>query len=229
MPLILLAGRSTALRSRPGTPRRSDGSSTSAGPADDPLYSLWVFIATTGLRRGEALGLRWSDVDLDAGRARIMHTLGSIGWQVVAGQPKTAAGRRPIALDPITVDVLRDHRKRMLEQRLLVGAGFVDQDYVFCEPDGNPLHPERVYQAFKRRVRKHAFPYLVATWPSAHVGHHRARQRRPPPGRARAARARAHLGHPADVLTCAADDARRRRGAGREPSTSGALARTLQE
>jgi hypothetical protein len=49
----------------------------------------------------------------------------------------------------------------MLEQRLLVGAGFVDQDYVFCEPDGRPLHPERVYQAFKRRVRKRQVPYLL--------------------------------------------------------------------
>jgi integrase len=104
--------------------------------------------------------LHWSDVDLDAGRARITHTLGSISWQVVAGQPKTSAGRRPITLDPITVGVLRDHRKRMLDQRPLVGAGFVDQDFVFCEPDASPLHPERVYQSFRRRVRKHAFPYL---------------------------------------------------------------------
>ena len=48
----------------------------------------------------------------------------------------------------------------MLEQRLLVGSGFVDQDFVFCEPDGSPLHPERVYQAFKRRVHKHDFPTL---------------------------------------------------------------------
>ncbi len=128
--------------------------------ADDPLYSSWVFLATTGLRRGEALGLHWSDLDLDAGRARITHTLGSISWHVVAGQPKTAAGRRPIALDPITIGVLRDHRKRMLEQRLLVGTAFVDQDFVFCEPDGNPLHPERVYQAFKRRVRTYDVPYL---------------------------------------------------------------------
>ena len=126
----------------------------------DRFYPLWVFIATTGLRRGEALGLRWSDVDLESGRARITHTIGAIGWTVVAGQPKTAAGRRPIALDPATVAVLREHRRRMLEQRLLVGAGFVDQDYVFCEPDGSPLHPERVYQAFKRRVHKYDLPAL---------------------------------------------------------------------
>ena len=128
--------------------------------ANDPLYPLWVFLATTGLRRGEALGLHWTDVDLAAGRVGITHTLGSIRWKLVAGQPKTSAGRRPIALDPTTASVLRDHRRRMLEQRLLVGAGFVDQDYVFCEPDGSPLHPERVYQAFKRRVRKYQMPYL---------------------------------------------------------------------
>ena len=48
----------------------------------------------------------------------------------------------------------------MLEQRLLVRAGFVDQDYVCCEPDGRALYPERVYQAFKRRVRTHQVPDL---------------------------------------------------------------------
>jgi integrase len=126
----------------------------------DPLYPLWAFLATTGLRRGEALGLHWSDVDLPAARVRITSTLGSIKWKVVAGQPKTSAGRRPIALDPVTVSVLREHRRQMLEQRLLVGAGFTDHDYVFCEPDGAPLHPERVYQAFKRRVGKHGVSYL---------------------------------------------------------------------
>lgn len=127
---------------------------------DDALHVLWVVLATTGLRRGEALGLRWHDVDLDTARARVTQTVTAIGWEVHYGQPKTAAGRRPVALDPATVSLLREYRKRMLEQRLLVGDGFVDQGLVFCQPDGSPLHPERVYQAFKRALRRHELPNI---------------------------------------------------------------------
>ena len=75
----------------------------------DDLSPLWMLLATTGLRRGEALGLRWSDIDLDNGRAHVTQTMIAIGWQVYVGQPKTQAGRRPVALDPLTVEVLRRH------------------------------------------------------------------------------------------------------------------------
>ena len=78
---------------------------------DDELSALWMLIAATGPRRGEALRLRWSDVDLDTGRAQINQTVIAIGWNVHVGQPKTQAGRRPIALDPATIEVLRKHRR----------------------------------------------------------------------------------------------------------------------
>jgi integrase len=113
--------------------------------AGDELFPLWFFLATTGTRRGEALGLRWNDTDLDTKKVKIIQTVMSVGWEIHYGQPKTAAGRRPIVLDPGTVEVLRTHRTKMLEQRLLVGPGFVDQDLVFCQPDRSPYHPERVY------------------------------------------------------------------------------------
>ena len=125
---------------------------------DDELHTLWVLLATTGLRRGEALGLRWNDVDLDTSRLRVKQTVTAIGWEIHFGQPKTAAGRRPIALDPMTLAIAREHQKQMIERRLLVGDGFVDHGLVFCHPDGSPLHPERVYQAFKRALRRHALP-----------------------------------------------------------------------
>ena len=108
--------------------------------------------------RGEALGLRWPDSDLDTLRVRITQTLTSIAWTIHFSQPKTAAGPRPIALDPMTVSLLREHRKRMVEQRLIAGDGFVNRGLVFCLPDGSPHHPERVYQAFKRALKKGDHP-----------------------------------------------------------------------
>ena len=59
----------------------------------DELSALWILLATTGLRRGEALGLRWSDIDLDHGRAQITQTVTAIGWQIHIGQPKTGSTR----------------------------------------------------------------------------------------------------------------------------------------
>ena len=67
---------------------------------DDRLYGFWLLIATTGLRRGEALGLRWGDVDLDAGRAAIRQTLSSVGGRLAFSTPKTAKSRRSVTLDP---------------------------------------------------------------------------------------------------------------------------------
>jgi integrase len=127
----------------------------------DRLYPLWVLLATTGMRRGEALGLRWSDVDLEAGRLRIVQTIVQVRSTVTVGEPKTARGRRPIALDAGTSAVLREHRKRSLEFRMLVGPDFGDQDLVFHHPDGACLKPEAVSAAFVRRVRKIGLPRLT--------------------------------------------------------------------
>ena len=64
---------------------------------DDVEWPLWILLSTTGLRRGEALRLSWSDVDLDLGRAQVLQTVVAIGWQIHFGQPKTQAGKRPVA------------------------------------------------------------------------------------------------------------------------------------
>ncbi|TPW12435.1 MAG: site-specific recombinase XerD, partial [Acidimicrobiaceae bacterium] len=125
----------------------------------DELSPLWILLATTGLRRGEALGLRWSDIDLDNGRAHITQTMIAIGWQVYVGQPKTQAGRRPVALDPLTVDVLRRHLGASARAST-PGDGAAARGLVFCGPDGEPLHPERVYQAFRRTLIRHKMPTI---------------------------------------------------------------------
>jgi integrase len=129
--------------------------------AEDRHHALWVLLATTGMRRGEALGLRWGDVDLDAGRARIVQTITQTRNVVSVGEPKTARGRRPISLDPATVAVLRAHRHRMLQERLLVGSDFDDLGLVFHQPDGNWLRPNAVSEVFLRRIRRYGLPRLT--------------------------------------------------------------------
>lgn len=89
----------------------------------DRLYPLWVLLATTGMRRGEALGLRWNDVDLTTGRipVRVVQTVIQIGGRVSIGELKTLRGRRSVKLDTATVATVRAHPHRMNQERLVVG------------------------------------------------------------------------------------------------------------
>jgi integrase len=67
---------------------------------NDRLYAAWLLLATTGMRRGEVAGLRWVDVDLDAGRVSPRRPRVVVNYGVVVSEPKTAKGRRSLALDP---------------------------------------------------------------------------------------------------------------------------------
>jgi len=143
--------------------------------ADDRYYAAWVLLSTTGMRRGEALGLRWSDLDFDARRASIRQTVIAVNHEVLFGTPKTAKGRRFIELDAGTVAALRAHRQRQLEERLLIGSGWRDLDLVFCKPTGEPLHPERFSRDFAKRVERGGFSRirlhdLRHTWATLALG-----------------------------------------------------------
>jgi len=127
----------------------------------DRLHPLWVLLATTGMRRGEVIGLRWSDVDLDAGRVRVVQTITQTRSKVTVGEPKTSSGRRSVALDAATVAVLRDHRKAMLEERMLVGPDFSDEGLVFHHSDGSCLRPDAVSAMFVRRVEQYGLSRLT--------------------------------------------------------------------
>src|SRR5690606_21143177 len=134
---------------------------TRSRESGDRLHALWVLLATTGMRRGEAIGLRWKDVDLDKGRLSVVQTITQTRSKVTIGEPKTARGRRSIALDDATVGVLREHRKSMLEERLLVGPDFSDEGLVFHHPDGSCLRPDAVSAEFVRRVSQYGLPRLT--------------------------------------------------------------------
>ena len=121
------------------------------GDRHEAAYRL---IASTGMRRGEALGLRWSDVDLGAGRVTICRTLSVIDNEFVWSQPKTARSRRSVSLDPETVATLKAHRARQLEGRIAAGDVWNDADLVFCDQLGGALHPDRFTRAFGSAARR---------------------------------------------------------------------------
>ena len=112
----------------------------------------------TGMRRGEVCGLRWSDVDLDAGLVSVRQRRATIGERVVVGEVKTARSRRMLDIAPVTVAVLRAHRRHQVQERLLLGSGCHDTGYVFTDPQGDPLHPNVVSKVFARLVKRSGLP-----------------------------------------------------------------------
>jgi integrase len=135
----------------------------------DPLHAPVLLAATTGMRRGEVLGLRWRDTDLDAGRVAVRQTLAAVrdvdadpgdpGRRLLLfGEPKTAKGRRTVPLPAQTVAALRAHRKTQAADRLKVGPDYRDQDLVFAEPDGSPVHPDKFRKRFETRIGRSGLP-----------------------------------------------------------------------
>ena len=127
---------------------------------DDELYSLWHTLAMTGTRRGEGLGLRWEDVDFETARLAVRRALIPSGRDVVVSEPKTARGRRSIALDPETVAVLKAQAARQLEHQADWQEGWCDSGYVFTAEDGQYLNPEAVTRWFRQAVRKSMLPKI---------------------------------------------------------------------
>jgi integrase len=111
-----------------------------------PVYLL---AATTGMRRGEVLGLRWRDVDLQKCTLTVTQSLVGNRREFYFQAPKTTAGLRTITLDVETVTALKSHRIATLSQ-----------DLVFCEEDGAPLNPTAVSAAFQDAVRLSGLPRI---------------------------------------------------------------------
>ena len=123
------------------------------------------------MRRGEALALRWADVDLETKRVAVSQSLTSAAGTLSFSPPKTAKSRRSITLDPATVAALRTHRKLQLEERLAWGRGYEDSDLVFARENGSPIRPDSASRRFvelaraagARRIRVHDLRHTYAT------------------------------------------------------------------
>lgn len=126
--------------------------------AGERLYALFHLIALRGLRRGEACGLHWTDVDLINGTITIRWQITQLGWATELDSPKTDASEDTVVLDDATVAVLRAHRRRQLEERLAAGPGWIDTGLVFTTPTGQALHPANVTDHFKFLTKQAGLP-----------------------------------------------------------------------
>lgn len=117
---------------------------------DHRLSALWTLLSTTGMRRGEAAGLAWGDVNLDGGRLTIRRSRVVVNHQVVDSSTKTDSSARTIGLDPATVRALRSHRARQSADRLAWGPEYHSSELVFTLENGEPLHPDLITRTFKR-------------------------------------------------------------------------------
>lgn len=122
---------------------------------DSRLYALYHLVAFRGLRRGEVVGVAWSEVDLDEAVLTVRDLLDE---DLDPDDPKSEAGVRTISLDSETVKVLRAWRKRQSEERLRAGELWVNTGLVFTREDGSKLRDEGVSQQFETLARGAGLP-----------------------------------------------------------------------
>lgn len=123
------------------------------------LYAFYYLALSTGMRRGELLGLKWEDVDLDRGVIMVRRTLvrHEDGF-TVEEEPKTASSRRSIHISPQTIEVLKQHRTKQKEELLRIGM--TNPEYVFLSVAGKFIEPSYVRKIFRSLIKRAGVPLI---------------------------------------------------------------------
>lgn len=128
---------------------------------DERLHGLYAVAVSTGLRLGECLGLKWSDIDFEGRRLFIRRSLQRVSGQgLILTEPKTKKSRRTVKLSQQATHALRGHRLRQIEERLAAGSEWNENDLVFATEIGTPLDPGAVSRSFKRSLQRHGLPII---------------------------------------------------------------------
>src|SRR5207249_2106797 len=128
--------------------------------------NCWVRRPTAcpGMRRGEILALKWEDIDFKKGKLAVKRTLSrGKGGTFIFGEPKTAHGRRSIALPRSVVESLHRHRIQQVEKRLELDelkTAYHDNDLVFANAIGEHIHPNSLDYRFKKLIAKAGVPKI---------------------------------------------------------------------
>jgi integrase len=124
--------------------------------AGDRLEALWVLAVHTGMRQGELLALKWTDVDLEAGKVSVRRTLTRESGHYTLGEPKTKKSRRTIKLTGAATEALRSHLSHQMADMDRLGDLYRDQGLVFTTDSGAMLNPSNIRNRNLRRLLRQA-------------------------------------------------------------------------
>jgi integrase len=124
----------------------------------DRLEALYSVALTMGLRQGEALGLRWPDVDLGLGYLRVSKQLQRIDGKAQFVEPKTTRSRRTLAMPASIVNALKEHHSRQQAEKVEAGEHWIENGLVFATPHGKPIDPTRVSKQFHGHLARAGLP-----------------------------------------------------------------------
>jgi integrase len=121
--------------------------------AGDRLEALFTVALALGLRRGEALGLRWSDIDFEQRTLQVKHSLQRFGGKLHLSELKTKNSRRVLHMPEVLMRKLREYRSRQLEEKLIAGSHWQENNLVFTTHIGTPLEPRNVNRHFYQLLK----------------------------------------------------------------------------
>ena len=124
-----------------------------------PVYMPVLLAASTGLRRSEVLGLRWSDINMDKATLAVAQVVELVGWEVTLKEPKTDYSRRTLILPAQLVEQLKAHRKAQAEHCLKLGCSRFD--LVFPTWDGKLLNPNNFSKQFADAAAAARLPHIT--------------------------------------------------------------------
>jgi len=140
----------------------TDGARKLLQAASGKRFEAIIVIALTlGLRRGEILGLRWSDVDFEQRSLRINQALQRVGGKLQVTEVKTERSRRGVVMPESVIRALKTRRARQAQERLLAGLEWQNGELVFTNPNGRPLEPITLHREYKQMLKAVGLPTEV--------------------------------------------------------------------
>lgn len=116
------------------------------------IYIFALLAFTTGMRRGELLGLTWEDIDLDNGTIKITKQLQKLNGELLFTTPKSIKSIRTITIPENIVNILKQENLRQSDKKKFMGSEYHDNNLVICEEDGKPYDPDYITHNFSRKM-----------------------------------------------------------------------------